>query len=561
MILSIFLLSGILVYADMLSCWFIEDDLRALNFAARPLVEILFSKFYSSIFYTPLVGLSLKPDVLLFKMNTIPYHVHNIVILCLIAFLVYRILRIKTTVSVAMLSGFMVLFSAPSLVSVAFITLRQYSYAMLFSLTAIFLYCQRQPDIRRSPLTVLLIAMFAELSFLGKEQFMTLPLVLLVLTDGGLTDRIKKTLPFIFLVVFHFVLRLVVLGKIGGYSGQSFDSSLYVKTIFSSMLTQSEILFGFSWLIILVAAPAFFWPFYGLRAILVWVASLLISFLTMSSPPHGVGYRYWLISTVLLAFFTGYNAMSLKNRFSRAIFLSLVAVFFSYTTLTGTAQLKTFLMKESRIASDVARITTQEKYDGSFVIWPTSGLLVNRFNIDNLRRALKEIAGITTYGVTFAPPELVASYPFLIDQFNAVYAINETGRIVPVSKDPSGILKLYTRGYTQAAPQLKIPPENVKQLLIDCPANYHDVMFWFVRRIDNDYITGHYVVSRTEFIERTGKLERKLLAASTLSHNDKKWFIGGSELPDGGWIVAMSCAEGAERTTLFSDNVLLLMPK
>jgi G3E family GTPase len=48
---------------------------------------------------------------------------------------------------------------------------------MLFSLIAIYLFCQHQPDIKKSPLIVVLIAMLTELSFLGKEQFMALPFV------------------------------------------------------------------------------------------------------------------------------------------------------------------------------------------------------------------------------------------------------------------------------------------------------------------------------------------------------------------------------------------------
>lgn len=562
-VLSIFLLSGILFYADMLSCWFIEDDVRALNFAARPFREILFSKFYSSIFYTPLVGLSLKPDVLLFKMDTVPYHVHNVVILCLIAFVVYRILRTKTSVFAAFLSGLMVLFSAPSLASVAFITLRQYSYAILFSLLAIYLFCEHNPDIRKSPLIVFVIAMLAELSFLGKEQFMVLPFVFLVFAEGGPRDRIKKTLPFFVLLILHFLLRLAVLKNLGGYSGQSFHPPLYASTIVSSIFSQSRILFGFSWLIILVAAPAFFSPLYGLRAILTWVSALSISFLTMSSAPEGVGYRYWFISTVLVALFAGYNTIFLKNRIFRALFLFVMAALFFYTTLTGTARLKAFLMKESGIAGNVARVMTQEKYEGGLVLWPTFGLLVNRFNIDNLGKALREIAGIATYEVTFAPQELIASYPFLADQFKAIYAIKETG-IETVPKDLTSTLEPDSPRVMQAPPGLKILSGNRPHVLLDCPGTYPDVMFWFIRRIDNDYITGHYIVSRTEFLRLAGKLEplpTKLRAANTLSHHDKKWLVDGTELPDGGWIVAMSCTDGIGRTTLFTSELLFITPK
>jgi len=134
-------------------------------------------------------------------------------------------------------------------VCLSWIVLRQYLYPMLFSLIALYLFLKFKPTLKNDKKTVLLILFLSEMSFMGKEQFMTLPFVLFILSDGSFKGRIVQISPYFLLLVGHFLLRMYVLGGFGAYWSINDNPWVYFYTAINSLGHTSRVLFGNEWII------------------------------------------------------------------------------------------------------------------------------------------------------------------------------------------------------------------------------------------------------------------------------------------------------------------------
>ena len=242
-VLSLFALITILVYANSLYSPFIWDDqyLIAENHfikSFRYIPEIFkHHLYYSSAgvsnFYRPLQNLFLMVDYRLWKANPIGYHITNIIFHISCGFLIYLFINtLFKRRGVAFLVGLLFLVHPANSTVVNYIASRADSQATLFILLSLYLFVRYLRDAGQG--FRYLIASIASFVFalLSKEIAVILPFLLL-LTMPFVTDRkrgtIKDSIPFFVILAIYGLLRLTVLNFA---SPSTVDApSLYIRLL------------------------------------------------------------------------------------------------------------------------------------------------------------------------------------------------------------------------------------------------------------------------------------------------------------------------------------------
>ncbi len=557
-VLGMLVIVAFLYYRDIFKYWFVADDALAIFSSTSSLKEMLFTRIYSSIFYTPLVPLSFKPDVVLFGITPLPYHIHNIMVLVLISFTVYKILRLYADSISSLFPAFIILLSTSSLVCLLWITLRQYLYAMFFSLLGVYIFLRYKPDLRNKPLLVLIILILSELSFMGKEQYMTLPFILFVLSADGFKQRVIRTYPYFILLAGHFLLRLHVLGGLGGYPGVSYNPVVYAKTAYESIFTESTALFGYGWFIIFLALPLLLRPKKLLTAILIWLASLLISFVVMYSYPQLDTYRYWLIATVLFSFMIGFNTNFIRSAPLKAIYCFMVAAFFLVHSLQTNKDIKAFFKKEALMGEQVAELTINSKYHDKLVLLPQSerNWLVTTNYIENISKAYYEVEGIKSSPPTFFPIELLSLYPETMKGKN-VYDI-EDGRVINITGFVKEKINLFNSMTSFEKPALKLfLKDNSVGMELGCNSA-REIIGFDIRTANDRPFAKKYVAQYIKLINLTPFLNTnyaQTMPIEKLSYKNKRWYIGDSPIPDDTTFLTLMCVNAEGKHTRLSDII------
>jgi hypothetical protein len=556
---GLFAIIAFLYYSDIFSCWFVADDAAVIVTSTESLKTILFSRIHSGIFYTPLLTLSFKPDVILFGLNSLPYHIHNTMVLILISFVAYKILRLYTDRLSALLPVIIILLSTPSLICTMWITLRQYLYAMLFSLLSVYLFLKYKPDLKNNPFIVLVILLLSELSFMGKGQYMTLPFVLFIVSEGNFKQRVNKTYPYFILVAGHFLLRLYILHGIGGYPRFLYHPIVvYVKTIFWSIFTESRVLFGYNWFIIPFVLPLLLKPKKIFLALLLWIASLSISFLMMSFYPQSVSYRYWFISTILFSFAFGFSGNFIRNIFVKILYSSTIIGFFLLHSLPINKDIKASVKKESLLAKQITQPMFNMKYRHSLILFPDS-VWVNSLYIDYMSKAYYKVNNIKSYP-PFFPFELLSFYPTIIKDFNDIYEIKDD-ELVNITDSVNEKINIFKNALLNEKPIIKlIKKNNTIEMDLKC-SSAKEIISFELKMIDED---RPYAIKRVgSYVERINlsnvlKIkDAKLLAIEKLSYHNKGWYIGRKPIPYETSFIIFMCRNSERKYTLLSDIVAL----
>lgn len=109
---------------------------------------------------------------------------------------------------------------------VEWVVLRQYLYPALFSLISIYLFLKYK-HVHNKFITVVILVLL-EFSFLGKEQFMTLPFILFVLANGTIKEKAAASYPFFFLVLLHFFFQNIHIAR----TWRLYRGSIWCKDLF-----------------------------------------------------------------------------------------------------------------------------------------------------------------------------------------------------------------------------------------------------------------------------------------------------------------------------------------
>jgi hypothetical protein len=558
-VLGLLLAISFLYFREVLNYWFFYDDPSVIVSSLGSFSDIFLSNKHSYAFYTPFLQLSFKPDVLIFGMNPFPYHVHNVVVLVLVAFMTYLLLIRLTDRTASLIAALMVLLSAPSLVCVTWITLRQYLYATLFSLMAIYLYLKYKPGPRKSSLVFLITLVLCELSFMGKEQFLALPFLFFVLAGGGLKQRIYRTYPYFILMAVHFSLRWYVLGDPkGGYLGLHYRPEIYVKTIFQSLQVTSAVLFGYSWVWAFLAAPLLLSPRKIFLSVLVWLSALSISFLQMYFHPAADSYRYWFISAVLFSFLAGLGASQLRKRLLRIVYLSVVVVLFLAHSLRLNEELKNLFAQETAIAQSVSEALIDEDYRDALFLFPEDRYLAESSYIYNISQAFSRVSGAETYAV-FIPIGLLSFYPEIREDYTHIYEFKGTD-IVGISDVIGDRLDGIRMMNTGARPETGLVEKGHSVILkVRCDqASW--ITVYTIRPSDGKFHVSQAVLPYMQRIDLSPFIRNRhveLLPPEMISFRDRNWIRGERPLGEEEYFMIGFCKKADGMNTLLSSAVYI----
>jgi len=551
-------------YSDTLRYWFFYDDAFNIFHSTQSIRVIFLSHDYSYAFYTPLLPLSFKADVFFFKLNPFPYHVHNVLILVLIAFLMYRIMRLYSDRISAFSPVLIVLFSTPSLVCVSWITLRQYLYAVLFALIAVYLHLRKERLTTVSIWHVFAILICCELSFLGKEQFITLPVVLFLISPGCLRKRIHDTYLYFVLLLVHLVLRWYVLGSIGGYLGVTYDPKVYVKAVFASLLTASAVLFGFRWIVFIILAPLLLKPRKSLMVFIIWLASLAVSFLTMSFYPSADTYRYWLIAVVLFSFMISFNAMLLSRGYVKMAYLIIIFLFFFVHTWSANKDVKGFFKKEAGMAKTVSEALLDGKYQDTLFLIPKDRYIVESHYIYSIARDYLNLYNLRTRA-SFYPFEFLAYYPQIIGDFEKVCEIKGEG-ISDISDIIRNRITLFKSRLLKDKLEVQLRNQgSAIDIRLGCNAG-RQISVFFLREVGFRYFIDTSVMPYLErvemdrFLKSDDRGDVKVLPVDALSYKMRQWYIGEEPLDSNGLYLTANCTNAMSETTSLSNLLYVQKP-
>lgn len=550
---------------NVLHYWFLYDDPAAIVYSTKSLKDIFFSNdSYVYGFYAPLLALIFKPDVLLFGIHPLPYRIHNLIVLVLIAFLVYQILSHYTDKVSSILSAIVVLCATPSLICVIWITLRQYLYPMLFSLIAIYLYLKYKPDPKHHTYVFLTILVLSELSFMGKEQFMTLPFIFLILSEENFRNRFFKTYPYFLLFALHFLLRWYVLGSMGGYLGVIYNPLVYLKTVFTSILTTSEILFGTKWLVAVLLLPFLLKPDKLMQLVLLWTATLAVSFLGMSLYPSADTYRYWFIAAVLFSFMIGFGSALIKNPLLRGSYILVIVIPFFIHSLKINEEIKVVFHNESSIAYKTSKSMLDNKYRNAVMMFPDSPY-THSGHIYSMQNAYQRILGVEALPV-FYPFELLAFYPEILQDFDSVYEITQH-EIIDITQSIKKRSDFFIAALADQKPEFGLL-QSGKELEVSLKCRSGRFVTSFIieqeqladkQRVSKNVLPYLERLNLSNIIKKSGNA--KLVPIEEISYKKKTWYFGKERIPNATLLITSFCSDTSGKNTRLSDVLYIPLAK
>jgi hypothetical protein len=299
-------------------------------------------------------------------------------------------------------------------------------------------------------------------------------------------------------------------------------------------------------------------------SVLLWLASLSISFLMMSFYPNLDTYRYWFIATVPFSFFIGLNAGLIKNSYLRVLYCSAIIIFFLIHTFPINKALKATVKKEALIAERVAKATFDSRFSNSLILYPDVPWIVNSNYIENMATAYSKLANRGSFH-PFYPLELVSFYPEIAGDFDGIYEIRGDELI-----DIKGSLNERIKGFkdllTGEKPNVKLLKKGKKiAMAIKCePARGIIVLGINARLKDRFYALEHYAgKSYAPYIEEAnlsdifGIKDAEILKMENLSYRNKRWYIKGNTIPNGIAVVTLICENNEGKYSLPSDIIVL----
>jgi hypothetical protein len=213
----------LLINYRILNTWFIVDDTACIFCSSFNTVNLLFDKgtylFFNQLFFTPLLPILFKMDLLLFKMNPVGYHLHSLLVAFLSCVVFFKIVRMYCAPFFSWLGTLSLSVSLPMSFDIGWITRKHYLWGFLFSLIAIYLF--KKWEGKKEHVLIALSLLATLLAFLCKEAYTALPAAVLVISSGSITDRVKKSFPYIVIFVIYLIWRIYMLGGIGGYPGST----------------------------------------------------------------------------------------------------------------------------------------------------------------------------------------------------------------------------------------------------------------------------------------------------------------------------------------------------
>ncbi|MDD3483278.1 glycosyltransferase family 39 protein [Azovibrio restrictus] len=349
--------------------WRVDDPMILLYVSEQPaILGYFFSpaqwQTLGAPFFTPWLILDFRLDTILSGTDPQGFYLHHLAVLWGAALLTYLLLRRHTSRLWAAAAALLFLAGAPTAVVAQQLMSRHYATGLLFMILALYFWLREGPPPRWQHL--LLGAACYLAAMLNKEVFAPLPLVLLLLGNRPLRERLTALLPYAGAALVFILWRRLMLGTaFGGYStGFVPDSWL------GSMAVLPQTLFG-AWhlpalgallLLILACRP-------GLRGwglLIASAAALTLPFVSVLATLNIQLLRYlllpWWALCVLLALGAWQltHTSALPGALSRRLSPLLAVILLPPLILA-------LLMHSQAVREQLAGITRQYDVQGRFV--------------------------------------------------------------------------------------------------------------------------------------------------------------------------------------------------
>jgi len=254
-IFLIFILFGIMAYANIINSFFLSDEFVLIYNISKegPFTVLAYSL---QGFFRPLISLSLFIDYKLGKLNPIGYHFTNIIIHSLNSFFVFLISMLLTNkiqflkdkrLALSLLSGFIFLMLPCHTEAVAWISGRTDVIATFFCLVSFWFYLLYKEYLKF--FYFLTSFLFFMAALFSKESAITFPLVILayeIYTYSIKKDATRKLacifplpLTYGFLLALYLVIRYTAIGTILGGYGNEVHLNFSGEWIWNNLLLHS----------------------------------------------------------------------------------------------------------------------------------------------------------------------------------------------------------------------------------------------------------------------------------------------------------------------------------
>ncbi len=420
----LFFLIVIFVYWPTLGVGFFSDDYQMLSVAAKN--SNIFYYFTHNIIgergggsYGPIWNLLFIVQYQFFHLHAFFYHLINVVVHVLNAYLVYLLVKkvVKNNlVSSASALVFLLLQNHTS--AIIWISVQPHLFGTLFLLAALYFYCQYLENLKKGRYWLFLLCF--TLSLFTKEISITF-LTILILFDffyknennqwlTYLISLIKRlAMPFLILVVYLF-LRHYTTGQVAGYyatSGFSFDFGQMYRmfleltanmfTAFPGRRLAMEWLAHHGWFLVLLLILFItflsqiekFWRKIFILFFLSYLVASLPFWQLMLHPLNNSGERYtYLISTFFCIFvlsFLYYLVRGLK--FGEYLYIIMCTAIISYNLFLIPAK-EQYWIQSGEVVKGIIASARQIAWQGKYVVFV--GLPDNLQGGEVFRNAIKE---------------------------------------------------------------------------------------------------------------------------------------------------------------------------
>jgi len=350
----------------------------------------------------------------------------------------------------------------------------------------------------------------------------------------------------------------------GGYLGVIYDPLAYLKTVFTSILTTSEILFGSQWLVAVLLLPFLLKPDKLVRLVLLWTATLAVSFLGMSLYPSADTYRYWFIAAVLFSFMLGFGSALIKNPLLRGSYILVVVIPFFIHSLKINEEIKVVFQHESSIAYKTSQSMLDKKYRNAVMMFPDSPYTHSGY-IYSMQNAYQRILGVEALPA-FYPFELLAFYPEILQDFDSVYEITQH-EIIDITQSIKKRSDLFIAALADQKPEFVLL-QSGQELEVSFKCRSGRFITSFI--IEQEQLADKQRVSKNvlPYLERLNlsniikKSENaQLVPIEEISYKKKTWYFGRERIPAATLLITSFCSDIAGKNTRLSDVLYIPLAK
>ncbi len=305
--------------------WFITDDTSCIYASTKDPLKLFFDRdtylLFNKMFYSPLLPLSFKLDFMLFRLNPVGYHIHNLLAAFLTGLMSYRVYRLYLPRFESWIGTFLFVLSYPVITNIGWITRKHYIWGTFFTLLSFYLF--KKSEFKKGIYLFLLSNIFYLIALLFKEAFALLPAVIFVLADGRLKDKVLKSTPYLLILCAYLMLRFYIIGGLGGYIGVKIAHSMsdLIKNNIAQLNLFSSTIWGLKILFIIPVLLALF--VLNIRVALAVIVIFLITtapFLFLKTPAIADNYyTFYFPSKFMLPMIIFSGALSVLLQGSKTI--------------------------------------------------------------------------------------------------------------------------------------------------------------------------------------------------------------------------------------------------